>query len=181
MGAVTPGDVGGLARLRRAIWPRDPGTYTTRGLFESHHLALSFDVDAGLVEAVDQHAFVFVLRKDQHVRERTDARSDIAECRAGHLSARRPEIDRGHRTSTGDDGVGKADLAVPLESPGVHGQRAGRRARLRRLVDDAHANAQPCEPQGQHQPCGPGANDEDFGIAHRRYSILSCGRLRMEG
>src|SRR4029453_11424606 len=106
MRAVTPGYIVRVARFRGAVGPLHRGTYATGGLFETNHLGLSLAVDTGAVQPSDQHAFVFVLGKDQHVRERTDARSDIAELRVGHFRAIGPEVDRSHPPSTSDDMLG---------------------------------------------------------------------------
>ena len=69
-----------------------------------------------------------------------------------------------------DDRIREADLAVQLERARLHGERARRRARPCRLVDDPDAHAQPRQPQGQHQPGRPGADDEDVTLTNRRYT-----------
>jgi uncharacterized cupin superfamily protein len=58
-----------------------------------------------------------------------------------HFLAGKPEIHGVHLPSTVDDRVGEADLAVELERARLHGQRARRRTRLGRLVDDPHLDA----------------------------------------
>ena len=67
-----------------------------------------------------------------------------------------------------DDRIGEANLAVQLERARLHGERARRRPRLRRLVDDPHAHAQPRQPQGQHQARRSCADDQDVrvGLGH---------------
>ncbi len=86
MRAVTPGDVGRIRCFDRAIPTLHAGAHAAVDLLEPDHLGLSLDVDTGGVQAIDQHTFVFVLRKDEDVRVRADARSDVAERRMGHVA-----------------------------------------------------------------------------------------------
>ncbi len=124
MHAVAAGDVLGLTRLGGALCPLDPGDDSARGLLESEDLGLAFDLDACVAKPIDQQSFVFILRKDQHVRIRTDAFAHVAELGVGHLPAGRPEIDRGHSPAASDHRVCETDLAVEFERPRVDGQRA---------------------------------------------------------
>ena len=141
MRAVTAGDVVDITRFCRAIGPLDAGSHTSPGLLECQHFGLPLHIDTGFAKPIDQHTFVFVLRKNQDEGVRTDARTDVAERGVGHSRAIGPEIDRGHLPSAGDHLVSESDLAVPLECSSVHGERARCRPRLRRLVDDPYANA----------------------------------------
>ena len=131
------------------------------GILEAEQLRPALDLDADPGEAVDQQTLVLVLRKDQRVGERAEARAHLAENRVRHLLAGHPEIGGEDVPSTFDDRVSQADLPVQLERACLHGQRARRRPRLRRLVDDPYAHAQPRQPQGQHEARRPGADDED--------------------
>ena len=100
-----------------------------------------------------------------------------ATCPAGH-----PEIDGGHLPSALDDRVREADLAVQLERACLHGERARGRSRLRRLVDDSHADTQPRQPQRQHQARRSCADDEDVSaFAHRwsQFKTVSSPRYLM--
>ncbi len=110
--AVAAGDEGGLARLGGSVRPLESREHTAVRFLERHELCLALDFDAGLGQAVDQQALVLVLRKDQHVRKRTDTRAHVAEGRARHLLAGRPEIDGSHLPSAGEDRVREADLTV---------------------------------------------------------------------
>ena len=59
-------------------------------------------------------------------------------------------------------------LAVELDRSRLHRQGARGRSWLRSLIDDPYTHAQPCQPKGQHQPCGSCADDENLGrIIHR--------------
>jgi hypothetical protein len=84
---------------------------------------------------------VLVLGKNQRVRKRAEARAHVAEDGTCRLLAGHPEIRGDHSPSALDDRVSQVDLAVQLESPCLHGKRARRRPRFRRLVDDPHAHA----------------------------------------
>ncbi len=58
------------------------------------------------------------------------------------------------------------ELPIQLERPGLHGKGPGGRSRGLGLVDDAHSHTHPGEPQRQHQPGGPGADDQYFTARH---------------
>src|SRR5205807_676740 len=110
--------------------------HTTGRLVEGYQLCLALHLDAGLGQAIEQQTLVLVLRKDQRVWKRTDTGAHVAEDGARDLSAGRPEIGGGHLPSTRDDRLSEADLVVQLQRACLDGQRARRRPRLRRLVDD---------------------------------------------
>jgi hypothetical protein len=168
MCAIAAGDVGRFTRLGGSVCPRESGQHTTGRVLECHQLSLSLDVDVGLGQAIDQQTLVFVLGKDQRIRKRTDGGAHVAQDGVRHRLAGRPQIDGSHRPPTGDDGVSEADLAVQFERACLHRQGARRRSRFRRLVDDSHAQAQPGQPQGQHQARRSCPHDEDVGIADQR-------------
>ena len=74
---------------------------------------------------------------------------------------------------------GEADLLVQLERACLHGERARRRARLRRLVDDPHADAQPRQPQRQHQARRSCADDENVSaVHHEMFTVQDCLHVR---
>ena len=111
---------------------------------------------------------MLVLRKDQSIRERAEARTHSAEDGACNLLTGYPEIRGGDRPSALDDRVSEADLLVQFERACLHGKCARRGPRLRRLIDDPDTDAQPRQPQGQHQARRPCANNEDVGVTNRR-------------
>ena len=120
---------------------------TLRRLLEPHELGLPLDVHAPFNEAIYQQALVFVLRIDQRVGKWTDIRTHVSEYHVRGPLACDPQVDRGHLAAAGDDGVGKADLAVQLERARLHSERTRRRARFRSLIDDPDADAKTSEPQ----------------------------------
>ena len=58
-----------------------------------------------------------------------------------------------------DDRVGEIELLVQLKRARLHGQRARGGAGLGGLVDDAHLDAEFCQPKRQHQSGRTGADD----------------------
>ena len=77
--AVAAGEIGGLARVGAAIGAFEAGAHTGRRFLERHELRLALDLDAGLSEAIDQQAFVLVLRIDQRIGKRTEIRAHFSE------------------------------------------------------------------------------------------------------
>ena len=131
-------------------------------------VVLRWTLHARLRKLGDQHALVLVLRVDDHVRKRRQPGADVPECHAARLSATHPQIDGGEAQSVVDHLGVYAELAIELERARVNHQGARRGARLRRLVDDAHAHAEAREGQRQHQAGGPGTDNKYIGVNHRR-------------
>ena len=115
---------------------------------------------------------MFVLRKDLRIRKRTQAQAHLAEDGPCHLAAGNPEIRSEDLSSTFDHRVRQAHLAVQFERARLDGQRARRRPRLRRPVDDPHSHAQPRQPQRQHEARRAGPNNENVSLACRRHIPL---------
>ena len=65
-----------------------------------------------------------------------------------------------------DHGVGEVELAVEFERARLNGQGARGRAGLRRLVDDAHLDAELGEPERQDETGRAGADDQNIRIHH---------------
>ena len=105
MRAVAARNIGGLARLgrlhppacRRASTPPAASSKSTSSVWRSTSTP-------ACGQAIDQQALVLVLRKDQRVGERAEARAHVAEDGARHLLAGHPEIRRRrpsvHRSTT---------------------------------------------------------------------------------
>jgi hypothetical protein len=91
---------------------------------------------------------VLVLRKDQRVRERAEVAAHIAKGRMGHLFARYPQIHGGGLASTVNGLVSQTNLVVEFQRACLDGQRARRRTRFRRFVEDPYAHFHTREPQG---------------------------------
>jgi hypothetical protein len=66
--------------------------------------------------------------------------------------------------STPDDRAREVDLTVQLKRTCLNGYRARRGLRLRPLVNDPEAYAQPRQPQCQHQAGRPCDNNQDVGL-----------------
>src|SRR5580704_847761 len=133
---VAPSNVGSLTRLRCSIRPFQAGENATSRSLEAQELRLVLDVDASLGQAIDQQTFVFVLGKDQRVRKWADARAHVAEDCMSRLLACHPEIHGDGLPPMLDDRVSEADLAVQLERPRLHSNRARGCPRLCGLVYD---------------------------------------------
>src|ERR1700731_1420862 len=106
MRAVASRDVGSLARLYGSVRPLQAREHT-----------------AACIVEVDQQTLVFVLRKNQRVRERAESCADVAEEKAGDPLASHPEIPAQDFSSTLDDGLSDADLTVELERACLYGER----------------------------------------------------------
>src|SRR5205085_5281182 len=63
---------------------------------------------------------------------------------------------------------------VELERARLNRERTRRGAGLGRFVDDANADAQPREPQGEDEPRRPRSDDEDRALARQGNRITSC-------
>ena len=104
---------------------------------------------------------MLVLRVDQRIGIRTQILTHLPEDHMRGLATRLPQVDGGHLPAAAHDRVGQSDLAIEFERASLHRQGARRRTWLRGLIDDADTNAQPSQPQGQHQARRSGADDED--------------------
>ena len=124
MRAVAPGHVGRRARLFGAIPPLQTRAHTIGRFLETQKLRLALDVDAGVRQAIDQQALVLVLRKDQRIGKRAEARAHFAENGVRRPLPGDPEIDGDHLPPALDDRLSETDLAVKLERPRVQDQRA---------------------------------------------------------
>ena len=115
---------------------------------------------ADLLERRDEEGFLPVLGEDQHEGKGAFALADVAERHARRVPAAFPQVDRRELDAVRDRLVGNPELAVELERARVHHERAGGRAGRIRLVDDAHVNARPLEPEREHEARGAGADDQ---------------------
>ena len=62
--------------------------------------------------------------------------------------------------SGGNGGLGKAELAIEFERPGVDGERTGVQPGPRRTVDEAERHTAPMQRQGQHEAGGTGTDNQ---------------------
>src|SRR5436190_4363544 len=123
---------------------------------------------------------MLVLRKNDHVRERTRARPHSAEMNMRNLPALDPEVHVGERESALDDGGGKPDLPIELERSGVDREGARRGAGFSDFIDDPDAYAAVGEPQRKRKAGRSGAGDQDIGVGHesRRSEVAEKGARR---
>ncbi|MOA28833.1 hypothetical protein D3C78_1498060 [compost metagenome] len=70
-------------------------------------------------------------------------------------------MDRRRAVTGRHHGGVEIELAVQLQGARMHHHGARSRARPAGLVDDAHRNPLPGEPERKHQPGGAGADDEN--------------------
>jgi hypothetical protein len=122
----------------------------------------SLDRNADRLQALDEQAFVLVLRKDAQIRVRGQAHANVLEVEAGLALAARPKVYGGNLMRSRDNGAGKIELPVEFERAGLNGERARGRARLGGLVDDPHARAELGQPKGEDKAGRTGANDQDI-------------------
>ena len=165
MRTIAPGNVCGLAYLRRFIRPPQTREHAAVLFFEAHQLGLTLDSDAEFVQPADQQALVFILGKDQRVRKRAQLPTHVLKRETRLVPAGCPKICGGSLVAALDNFFRQANLAVELECARLHADRARRRLHACPLVHDAHAHAQPRQPQGQHQPGRPRAHDEHLSLA----------------
>ncbi len=113
----------------------------TRRFLEGQEFRFALDLDPGFGKPIDQQPLVLVLRVDQCVRERAQARAHGAQHAVRHLLAGDPQIHRENAPSEVDHRAGETDLAIQLERAGLDGERARRRSGFRGLVDNPDADA----------------------------------------
>ena len=106
-----------------------------------YELRSPFDLHAGLAQALDQQALVFVLRKDERVRKWAEPGAHFAQHGMGGALAGNPEICGDRFPPALNHRIREPDLAVELERPRLNSQRARRCPWLCRLVDDPHPHA----------------------------------------
>ncbi len=124
MRAVTSRDIGRLARLNGSIREFQMREHTAGGILEAYQLGSALNLDAARGQALDQQAFVLVLRKDDRIRERAESLAHIAELDVSFFLTRHPEIRCDGLSSALDDCISEPDLIVQLERARLHGERA---------------------------------------------------------
>jgi hypothetical protein len=167
MRAVAAGNIACLAGLGHSIRTTQACEHMARFLLQAQESRFALDLDPGVRQSIDQQPFVLVLRVDQRIGKWTDPGAHGAQYGMRHLLAGDPKIHREHGSPAIDHGVGETDLPIQLERTRLDGQCARRRSGFRGLVDDPHVDAQPRQPQGQHQPCRAGTDDQYVGVGCR--------------
>ena len=160
MTAVAAGKIAGLAPFLAAGRVAKPRPHAVRRLIEADELAQPVDLHTAFGQPIDQQSLVFVLGQEEDVGIRTEAGAHLPEDGARLSLAADPDIGRERLQSALDDGVRDSYLVVELEGTCVDRERARRRTRRRRLVDDSYAHAEARQPQGQYEARRTGADDE---------------------
>jgi hypothetical protein len=99
MGPVAAGEISCIAGPSAAIGALQARMYRAAGLVEIEQLCPMFDLDAERGQPVSQEPLMFILGKNQRVREWTDVRAELAEDDVGALVARNPNV-CGHGPAT---------------------------------------------------------------------------------
>ncbi|VVO38618.1 hypothetical protein PS718_05588 [Pseudomonas fluorescens] len=140
--------------------------YAIASLLEMLQCGVALDADAIVFEALDQQLFMLVLREYFDERVGRQALADAVQRQLCDRFAIDPEVCRRDLMTVAHDGLGQVQLPIQLQRSRLHRQRPGSGARCGGLVDDAHLHAQFAQPQGQHQPGGAGADDQDIAAVH---------------
>ncbi|GAB3784108.1 hypothetical protein GCM10028797_12620 [Dyella agri] len=162
--AVATGKIGRMAGCLRAIGQPERGAHAVMRLVKCEQLGLTLHRHSQCLQPFDQQSLVGVLRKDQPERKRAKALADLPERHPCGLAASDPQIDAGNLDATADNRIGQADLPVKLQRARLHRQGARGASCFGGLVDDPYGNAEPGQPQRQHEAGRTGAGDQHVGV-----------------
>src|SRR4051812_10989640 len=118
-------DVVRRTRFFAAIIASEPADDAIALFMELDKFDRPLDVHAELLEPADEQSLVFILWKDDHVGERTQALAQRAELHVADLPAFCPHIRRHKLTAVSHDIIGEADLPVELQRTGMHHECPG--------------------------------------------------------
>ena len=121
---------------------------------------------------------MLVLREDFKKGVRGQVRANGLEGKARLRFAFHPEVDRWNFMAPRHDGAGQIELAVELERPRLNRQSALGGAGLRRLVHDAHLDAELGQPERQNKARGPRANNQNIATRHLAPLIVFAWKIR---
>ena len=121
-------------------------------------------VDAELLQPLDQQPLVLVLREDLQEGIGGQILADGREGEPRRRFALHPQIDRGNLVAVLHHEVGEVELPVEFEGTRLNRQGARGRAGLRRLVDDAHLDAELGEPERQDEAGRSGTDDQNVTV-----------------
>ena len=167
MTAVAAGNERGLADVEAAVCTLEPREDAIGAFLKSDELSVPLDRDSSVAQPLNQQPLVFVLREDERIGVRANARAHRSEHRARNPAARDPRLAAGRLRATRNSAIRQTDLTVELERAGLHGDGARRRRRRRCLVDNPDLNAQACEPQRQNQTGWAGSDNQHLGWVPR--------------
>ena len=143
------------------------GDDAVAGVVEADQFGATLDGDAQRLQPLDQQPLMLVLREDMQEGIGGQTLADRLERQARGLLAPDPEIDRRVLVAAGDDLAGQVELAVELQGAGLDRQGSRGGSGFGGLVDDAHLDPKLGQPERQHQPGRPGADDQDIASCHR--------------
>ena len=178
--AVAAGDVGCLAVLFLPVGSAEAGGDATALVGKAHQLRSSLDRDAELLQPLDQQPLVLVLREDFEKGIGGQILADGLEGKPRRRFALHPQIDRGNLVAVLHHELGEVELPVEFEGTRLNRQSTRGRAGLRRLVDDAHLDAELGQPQRQDEAGRAGADDQNVAVHHviLRLQSTDLARLR---
>ena len=165
-GAVAAGDPGGDELAARAVGVRERGRDAVGLLLEGDQLRAPLHGLAECAQLVAHDALVVVLAEDQDERIGRDGSPGLAQGNARHLASLRPDVGAGAALAEIERPLDDAELGVDLQRARLHAQRPRLQRRPGMAVDDERAHAAADELVGEHQPGGPGADDQNVRI-HR--------------
>jgi hypothetical protein len=122
---------------------------------EAHQLRSSLHRDAELLQPLDQQPLVLVLWEDLQEGISGQILADGREGETRRRFSLHPQVDRGNLVAMLHHEVGEVELPVEFEGTRMNREGARGRAGLRRLVDDAHPDAELGEPSARTRPVGP--------------------------
>src|SRR6266404_8175012 len=109
---------------------------------------------------------MLILRKDLQERVRRQSCSNLLERHARLRLPFDPEPDGWDLVAMGDHEIGQIELTIKFESASMNGERAGGRAGLGGLVDDAYFDPELGQPERENQACWSSADDQDVATRH---------------
>jgi hypothetical protein len=109
---------------------------------------------------------VLILRKDLQERVRSQISANLLERDARFRLPFDPEPDGRDFMAMDDYEIGEIKLAIKFECSRMNSERAGGRAGLGGLVDDAYFDAELGQPERENQACRSSADDQDLAACH---------------
>ena len=114
-----------------------------------------------------------VLREDQREGERCQTLSHTIQRQPCDLGALDPEVGPRDLDAAIDERAGHPQLPVKLQRASGDGQGTGGGPRLGGLIDDAHGDAEPGQPERQHEPGGARPDDQDRDVGPRTLRAIA--------
>ena len=167
MRAVAACEIGCLADLLWALGVPERRAHAVPLLIETDELGTALHRHSQQIEPFDQHALVSVLREDKREGERGQLLAHAIQGQPCDLGALNPEVRPRNLDAAVDERVGHPKLAVELQRASRDGQGTRGGSRLSGLVEDPHGDAEPGQPEREHETGGAGAGDQDLDVGPR--------------